>query len=338
MVRATRPTVRDIARHAGVSVATVSRVTHDDPRVAPETRDRVRASIDELGYYPSSLGRSLAAGQHSSVALVLPGLGGPYFAELVQGVESVVVEAGVTVHVLGTHLRPDSDADVRQLAMRTDGLLIGGGTVSRSLARDLASSLPVVLVADEVADLATVRTDNRRAAYDLTTHLLTVHHHRRLRFVGAFAGSPDSTARHEGFLAALADHGLAPVAEPLRHGLEAKYGAVAAREMVAEGSVPDAVVCANDELAIGLLATLPGLGVALPEQLAIVGFDDLSLAALAAPTLTTVHQPIFELGARAATMLLAARTRPRCEFVPLDPVDEVLPTDTVVRESCGCPP
>ena len=335
-----RPTVRDIARHAGVSVATVSRVTRDDPRVRPETRDRVQASIDSLGYTPSALGLSLAYQRHNTLGIILPGLGGPYFAELIQGVESVAVDAGIAVNVLGTHFRPDAPRAVRQLAMRTDGLVIQAGTVDDDLLTELASSLPVVLVAGTSDRFASVRTDGLTAERELTEHLIEVHGKRELRFVGDDEAAGDPAARYAGFRAALAAHGLTEAGPPMRLGLEPEFGARAARDLHAAGDVPEALVCANDELAFGLMATLPGLGYSIPRDVAITGFDDNSLAALASPTLTTVHQPTFELGATAAGLVLE---RPRegarsaqPPISPLAPVDRVLETRAVIRESCGC--
>lgn len=334
---AERPTVRDVARHAGVSVATVSRVSHNDPVVTHDTATRVLASMAELGYTPSVLGRSLAYQRYNTLGVVLPGLGGPYFAELIQGAESMAEAAGVAVNVLGTHLRPDATRAVEQLALRTDGLIIEGGTVHDDLLRKLAQRLPVVLVAGEHPDLLTIRTDGRTAAAELTRHLIEAHGHRRLRFIGTPEGSPDTTARYAGFRDELAAHGLTEHGPALRHGLESRYGAVAARQIHAEGHLPDALVCANDELAIGVLATLPGLGHAIPRDVAIVGFDDQDLAGLASPTLTTVHQPVFELGSTAAELVLAATRQRREVFTPLHPEDRVLSTRAVIRESCGCP-
>lgn len=336
MASSGRPTVRDIARHAGVSVATVSRVTRDDPKVAPATRERVQQSIDALGYTPSALGLSLAYQRHHTLGIVLPGLGGPYFAELVQGVESVAVAAGIAVNVLGTHFRPDAAQAVTQLAQRTDALVVQGGTVDQALLAEIAQSMPVVLVAGTSDHLATVRTDGHAGSREVTSHLVEVHGHRRLRFLGAPDGSPDPTARYHGFRAALEDHGLTEAGAPLRFGFEAKYGAIAARELDAEGDLPDALVCANDELAFGVLATLPGLGRSIPGEMAIVGFDDNSLAGLASPTLTTVHQPTFELGATAARIALEPTRDGAATTAPLPPDDRVLETRTVIRESCGC--
>jgi LacI family transcriptional regulator len=324
--RSGKPTIRDIAREAGVSVATVSRVTHDDPRVTLGTRDRVQEAIDRLGYRPSALGRALSYRRTNTLGIVLPGLGGPYFAQLIEGAESVAVERGVVINVLGTHLRPDAVAAVRQLAEHTDGIIVAGGTIPDEEIARLARTGRVVVVAGDAADVPWVRTDGRSAAAGLTSHLIDVHGHRRLRFVGEPQGSPDTTERYAGFREALAEHGLEEAGEPLHYGLDVPSGAVAARELHRVGELPDALVCANDELAIGLLATLPGLGHRIPADVAVTGFDDTALAELASPRLTTVHQPIAELGARAAAGALG-------DDIPLV---NLLDTTAVIRESCGC--
>ena len=328
----TRPTIRDIAREAGVSVATVSRVTHDDPRVVADTKQRVQDAIDRLGYRPSALGRALSYRRTNTLGIVLPGLGGPYFAQLIEGAESVAVQRGVVLTVIGTHLRPDAVAAVRQLAERTDGLIVAGGTLPEAEIARLARTGRVVVVAGDSELATSIVTDGRGAASELTSHLIEVHGYRRLRFVGEPAGSPDTAWRYDGFRDALAAHGLDEAGEPLHLGLDVRSGAVAARVLHDDATrpggapLPDALVCANDELAIGVLATLPGLGHRIPDDIAITGFDDQSLAEIASPRLTTVHQPIAELGARAAAGALG------------DALDHhtVLPTRLVVRESCGC--
>ncbi len=324
----TRPTIRDIAREAGVSVATVSRVTHDDPRVTGETKQRVQEAIDRLGYTPSSLGRALSYQRTNTLGIVLPGLGGPYFAALIEGAESVAIQRGVAINVLGTHLRPDAAASVRQLAERTDGLIIAGGTLPEQELERLAKISRIVLVAGESDTAPSVLTDGRAAAEELTRHLIEVHGHRRLQFVGEPAGSPDTTLRYAGFRDALAAHDLAEAGDPLHYGLDVRSGALAARQVHENGDLPDALVCANDELAIGLLATLPGLGHRIPADVAITGFDDQSLAEIASPRLTTVHQPVAELGAHAAAGALGDDLASRT----------VLETRLVIRESCGCAP
>lgn len=325
---AARPTIRDIAREAGVSVATVSRVTHDDPRVVADTKRRVQNAIDRLGYRPSALGRALSYQRTNTLGIVLPGLGGPYFAQLIEGAETVAVERGVVINVVGTHLRPDAVGAVRQLAERTDGLIVAGGTLPDAEVAELSRTGRVIVVAGEAEGTPTIVTDGRAAAAELTAHLADVHGYRRMRFVGEPSGSPDTAWRYRGFCDALAERGLTEAGEPMHLGLDVRSGAVAARMLHDADDLPDALVCANDELAIGMLATLPGLGHRIPADVAVTGFDDQSLAEIASPRLTTVHQPVAELGARAAAGALGDDIDPHT----------VLPTRLVVRESCGCPP
>lgn len=328
-----RATVRDIARHAGVSVATVSRVTRDDPRVTDETRARVKASIAALGYRPSPLGQSLAYGRFGIIGVVLPGLGGPYFAELIQGIDEICADQGVAINVLVTHLRRDVSGAVRDLADRTDGMIVYADGIDAEELRSLAERHRLVAVNSEPDGLARVHIDGRSASYALTEHLVAVHGYTSLRFLGAAKDSPDIAARYEGFSQALAAHGLQEAGAQLHFGLEQRYGALAAREL-AEGDLPRALVCANDELAMGVLAVLPGLGYRVPDDLAIVGFDDIPIAALASPALTTVHQPIRRLGTVAATLLLAAGED---DHASLAGRLVQLPTQLTIRQSCGCP-
>lgn len=329
-----RATVRDIARHAGVSVATVSRVTRDDPRVTDETRARVQASIEALEYRPSPLGQSLAYGRYGIIGVVLPGLGGPYFAELIQGIDEICADQGVAINVLATHLRRDAMVAVRDLAERTDGILVFADGLDGGQLKALAERHRIVVVNGEPDGLARVHVDGRSATFALTTHLVADHGYTSLRFLGAAVDSPDISARYEGFTQALAAHGLQEAAPLLHYGLEQRYGALAARELVARGDLPRALVCANDELAMGVLAVLPGLGYRVPDDLAIVGFDDIPIAGLASPALTTVHQPIRRLGLEAATLLLAAVEGDATSLT--DRLIE-LPTQLVIRQSCGCP-
>lgn len=328
-----RATVRDIARHAGVSVATVSRVTRNDHRVTDETRARVMASIAALDYRPSPLGQSLAYGRYGILGVMLPGLGGPYFAELIQGIDEICAEQGVAINLLATHLRADVAAAAWELAERTDGMIVvWNGIDSRELAA-MAQRHPIVGIAGGIPGLPHVHVDCRAASYALTEHLVVDHGYTSLRFLGVAVGSAEVAERHQGFAEALAAHGLREAGDVLQYGLELRYGALAARELVATGELPQALVCANDELAMGVLATLPGLGYRIPDDVAIVGFDDIPIAALASPTLTTVHQPIRQLGTEATRLVLAAIED---GVTSLADRSLLLPTQLMIRQSCGC--
>ncbi|SCF15076.1 transcriptional regulator, LacI family [Micromonospora viridifaciens] len=329
-----RLTVREIARLAGVSVATVSRVSNGTGQVSEETRRRVLRAIEEHGYRPHHLGRALAARRHGAVGLVFPGLSGPYFSELIQGFESEAVKSRTSVHILCTHLRADSDAEVIEMAHRVDGLAVLGGTVSPDTIEELAAMLPVVVLAgDGPAGVPAVRVDNAAAAAALTRHLLADHGLRRLEFVGDPSGSPDVTERWAGFRQAHRELSLPLPRAPIRVGLQQPDGVYAAEQVLRRLIPPQGVVCANDETALGMLVGVSGNGLRVPEDLVVTGFDDITMAALVTPPLTTVRQPVRELAARTARLLLqvAAGDAGRADS------GLVFPTELVIRGSCGCP-
>ncbi|MFG3701742.1 LacI family DNA-binding transcriptional regulator [Micromonospora sp. NPDC047620] len=327
-----RLTVREIARLAGVSVATVSRVSNGTGQVSEETRRRVLRAIEEHGYRPDHLGRALAARRHGAVGLVFPGLSGPYFSELIQGFESEAVKAKTSVHILCTHLRADSDAEVIEMAHRVDGLAVLGGTVSHDTIEELATMRPIVVLAgDGPAGVPAVRVDNAAATAALTRHLLVDHGLRRLEFVGDPNGSPDVTERWAGFRQAHRDLELPLPRAPIRVGLQQPDGVFAADQVLRRAIRPQGVVCANDETALGVLIGASGRGLRVPEDLVITGFDDIPMAALVTPPLTTVRQPVRELASQTARLLLQVAAG------SADHTSLLHPTELVIRGSCGCP-
>lgn len=329
-----RVTVREIARLAGVSVATVSRVSNGTGQVSEEMRRRVLEAIEKYGYRPDHLGRALAARRHGALGLVFPGLSGPYFTELIQGFESEAVPARASVHILCTHLREDSDDQVLEMARRVDGVAVVGGTISEPTLLRLAETVPVVVLAGRGPEtVPSVGVDNAPAMTKLTRHLLVDHGLRNVAFVGNPDGSPDVSQRWAGFQHAYQELDLAPPAEPLRLAMQQHDGVLAAERLLGgDAPAPQAVVCANDELALGVLVGALGRGLRVPEDLVITGFDDAPMAALVSPPLTTVRQPVRELAAEAARLILNAVDAPG-----VAPDSVVLPTEFVVRRSCGCP-
>jgi LacI family transcriptional regulator len=323
-----RLNVRQIAKLAGVSTATVSRVYRGVGAVSPQMRERVQAAIAEHNYRPSHLGEALANRRHGALGVVFPGLSGPYFAELIDGVESVAVEHRLSVHVIGTHLRGEAPDELIAMAHRVDGMAVHGGTVPAETLARLNELGPLVIIGDDPGQLPiTVRTDNA-AFRTLVDHLLDDHGRRSLAFVGNPDGSPDVTARWQSFLAAHDHAGVTPPADPIRVGLRQVDGVIAAEQVLA-GSY-DGVVCANDETAHGMLMAALGRGVSVPGDLVITGMDDVPLSALVRPALTTVSRPLTELGATAVRLLL---DRIAGRDVPAETVlDSVL----VRRASCGC--
>jgi LacI family transcriptional regulator len=320
-----KATIYQVAQLAGVSIATVSRALRDSELVTAQTRERVRQAAETLQFTPSRLGRSLAEGRHAANGIVFPDLVGPYYAEVVLGYEAAAAGFGSSVVILATHGRDDAASAVRDLAARVDGLTIMGQTVGDDVVLGLArTGLPLVLLArDPVPGVDTVRARNDRTARDLVEHLLT-HGHRTFVFLGHPVGAPDVAGRYQGVATALSKHGL-DVPEPVRlKGFDLESGREAAHEMLRRQK-PDTVICANDEVALGVLLAAEEQGV----ELAVTGWDDLLAARFAG--LTTVRQPMRDLGATAARWL-DQRIK---QDGPTPPKRRILPTQLVVRRSCG---
>jgi LacI family transcriptional regulator len=322
--RERRPvTIYEVAERAGVSIATVSRALRDSELVAAPTRRRVQQVAEELRFRPSRAGR----GQHAANGIVFPDLSGPYYAEVVLGYEEVVAKLGRSVLILATNGRPNAAEAVLELAGRVDGMVIMGRTVADEVVARIADTgLPLVLLARQPVGLIdTIMTDNEHSARDLAAHLLG-HGHRTFAFLGDPDESPDVAGRYAGFRQALTEARVdAP--DPTRCAFDVRAGHAAARDLLSR-TRPDAVVCANDEVALGALQAAEDLGLSVPGDVALTGWDDIMAARYT--RLTTVHQPMREFGAAAAR-----RLDDRIHGVATQARPDVLPTRLIVRASCG---
>lgn len=329
----TGATIYSVAAHAGVSIATVSRVLQRQAVVSDATRRKVLDAVDHLGYVPLGAARSLAVRQHEAHGLVLPELTGPYYAELLMGFETRAATLGQSVVVMLTGGRHDPAGAVRALAARVDGLaVLGPSAVPPDVARALHGRKPVVVVAGKPGDgFEVVATENTHTAEQLTGHVLD-HGRRSLLFVGDPVGTPDIADRYAGFVAAHGARGLR-AADPVRIPYREREGAALADRILAGELAPDALVCANDELAVAVMAGLQDAGRDVPGEVAVVGWDDVMVARYVRPRLTTVRQPVRELGE-----LAAQRLHDRVAGAEMQPRPLVLPTQVVIRSSCGCLP
>lgn len=320
-------TIRDVAQHAGVSIATVSRVLRGTATVAPQTRDRVTAAVDELRFTPSQLGRQLAERRHAANGIVFPDLSGPYFAEVVLGYEAVAAELGRSVLILSTHGREAAPALVEQMAGRCDGLVVLGRTVTDEVVERLTDrGIPLVLLARPPAGRCdSVNAENEQSAAALARHLLE-QGARRLLFVGDPGESSDVAERWQGLAGPVAEAGAELSIDPADGFGEEAGTAAVTRLLAGSDGLPDALVCANDELALGAMTALKERGVDVPGQVMVTGWDDVMAARYAG--LTTVRQPMRELGGTAARLLdeliSGSRTEPR---------HDLLPTELIVRTS-----
>lgn len=323
-------TIYDVARRAGVSTATVSRAFASSERVAPATRQRVLAAAEELRWRPNPLARGLAGAGGCALGVVFPDLLGAYQCEVLIGFESRAVELDCSVLVLSTHGRLRSDELVRDLVTRVEGLVVMDRTVSDDHVALLErKGTPIVLLAREpVGPIPAVRTENVSAARTVTAHLLQ-HGHESVAFLGDPESGPDLSERWEGFLQAHAEVGRRPPDKPFPCQLIEDEALPAAGELLAARRRPSAVFCGNDDVALAVYGVARELGLDVPADVAVTGWDDVPVAQWLSPGLTTVRQPIRELGRRAAELLTD-----RLDGRPV--TSQTLPTTFIRRSSCGC--
>ncbi len=328
-------TIKDVAREAGVSIATVSRVFNDSELVSEETRDLVRAVATRLQYWPNGLARSLITARTHAIGVLLPDLHGEFFSEVIRGVDLAARREGL--HVLVSSSHSDTQALVaalRSMRGRIDGLIVMAPDVDAPNAiRASGGSCPIVLLdpGQEVEDIDTIAIANFEGARAVVEHFVGLGH-RRIATVTGPGRNIDARQRLAGYRSALRDHGLEldPALE-IPGDFTEPSGYEAAAELLRLDPRPTAVFVGNDHMAVGVLGALSDAGVAVPHDLAVAGFDDIPLARYLTPPLTTVHADAFQLGERALHRLLQRGRSSR----PDDHVHELLPTTLVVRSSCG---
>lgn len=336
-------TMADVARTAGVSVATVSHVLNDTRPVLPHTRQAVLNAIDELGYTPNSLARSLVTSRTRSIGLAVSAISNPYFTEILQGVETEALRHGYSLLIADPHDDPAHERKVVQLLheRRVDGMIIApSAQPSELLAYLRRHQVPAVFL-DRLVDLPpdgdAPRFDQICAESTEPTALLVTHlaglGHRRIALVAGRPGLSTTAERITGYRHGLAASGLPYDERLLVHGHSESAGAErATTELLSLGSRPTALVTANNAMTIGALRALRAHGLSVPADIALCCFDDFAWADLFTPRLTAIAQPSRDIGARAVGVLLdrlAAPDRPART--------ERLPCAFVHRTSCGCP-
>lgn len=306
-------TIRDVAREAGVSVATVSRVFNHEDKVSPKTADRVRSVADEMGYEPNPTAQSLSHGRTHAMGVVLPAPHGEFFSEVMRGIDDVAQASEYHLLISSSHYSlEEGEAALRALRGRVDGLLVmtthvDAGTM---LARR-APDVPVVLMNSVVdrLDCDVFYIENREGAHMATSHLVERGGERFAVILGP-TESYDVRERREGFREALQAGGIDPDAAAEVQGDFTQDSGYAAGEAILEmDPLPDAVFSCNDYMAIGAMSALQKAGVQIPEDLAIAGFDDIPSARYASPPLTTVQVPVYDLGRAAAQRLVSHMRR-----------------------------
>jgi LacI family transcriptional regulator len=333
---ANRVTMSDVARQAGVSLMTVSRVINHKGDVSSETRQRILEIISSLGYRPSAIARSLATRETCTIGLVIPDITNPFFADITRGVEHLAYSRGYQVFLCNSEEDTQRELAVIQSLeeKRVDGLILCSSRLDEEKLGNVVANLPAVVLInrrlhktdEDVFD--SVILNDERGGWLATHHLIQTGHER----IGFLAGPPASysgAGRRKGYLTALQQADLSPVESWISNCQPSVDGGYkATHDMLALFPQLTGLFCFNDLVAVGALQACEELGRRVPEDLAIVGHDDIPLAALVSPALTTCRVPRYELGATAVNALFE-----RFQDCPGGCQQDVLEPELIIRKS-----
>ncbi len=330
------PTITDVAQLAGVSIATVSRVLNASTPVVEETAQRVRTAVDELQFVPRTAARMLASRKTNTIGLLFSEIRGAFFAHLLHGIESQLRAAGYELLIYSTQ----SDHPIKRKPLgehNTDGLLVFTASLEKEELRRLNKiNFPLVLMHQtppEGMNIPVITIENKDGAELLVSHLIEKHGRRRIVFLQGPEGHEDSQWRERGYRDALESHGIPFDPELVVSGeFDEEQAFAAMQKLLLDGIDFDAVFSGDDDAAIGVYRALKMTNRIIPDDVAVVGFDDVQFSRYISPALTTVRAPIEEVGREAVRQLIRLLNGEQAQSLVL------MRTELVIRESCGCGP
>jgi DNA-binding LacI/PurR family transcriptional regulator len=327
------PTIADVARHAGVSIATVSRVLNATTPVQAEKADRVRIAMDELQFVPRHAARVLASKRTHTIGLVMSEISGAFFPPLLKGIEAEAHEAGYDLLIHSTQKEGPTRRPLGE--HNTDGLLVFTDSLDhRELHRLHNMNFPIVLLHQAPPDslnIPVVTVENKDGAVMLVNHLIELHGRRQIVFLRGPEGHEDSVWRERGYREALEAHNIEIKPELIASGQFDEDEAFAAVQKLLQAGIEfDAIFAGDDDSAIGAMRALKTAERFVPQDVAVVGFDDVPFARYLSPALTTVRAPIEEIGREAVRQLVRLINGDQAQALTL------MRTELVIRESCGC--
>ncbi|PYZ94183.1 LacI family transcriptional regulator [Salipaludibacillus keqinensis] len=329
-------TIKDVAKHAGVSIATVSRIVNNQPGFGKKTKEKVLKSIEELGYTPNAIARGLVGRETRTIGVLLPKVSGLFASKLLEGIETTARKEGYSVFVCHTDSKEDrSIQDLQVLKEKqVDGMIYASDQLSLAQGQLLeAMTCPIVFVSTQslTHPFPYVKVDDYQAAYDGTSYLLTKGH-EQIAFIGGeqddlIAGKP----RDKGFRQAMKDHGM-PINEALMVYGDFRFqsGKKGLRQLLAAKTPFSAVFASSDEMAVGVLSEAYDKGISVPKDLAVLGYDNTMAAEMAIPPLTTIAQPLDDMGKQAVTLLLTIRENRGKAISNIEAEHEIVERKTVL--------
>jgi LacI family transcriptional regulator len=335
-----QPTILDVAEKAGVSIATVSRVINGTSPVANETTQRVQDAIRELAFVPRAAARVLASRRTETLGLLLPEIGSAFYSPLLRGIEAEAQATGYDLLIHATSHIPHASTPVAHRPLgehNTDGLIVFTQSIDeKELSRLHSISFPTVLLYQtppSSLNIPSVTIENKSGARMIVEHLIQVHNCRRIAFLRGPEGNEDSEWRERGYREALDSHGI-PFDPTLVTvgGFNEEEAQAAVQELLNDDVEFEAVFGGDDDTAAGVISALTKVGKRVPQDVAVVGFDDLPIAHYLRPTLSTVRAPIEQVGREGVRQLVSLIRGQQAEALVM------MRTELVIRESCGCTP
>jgi LacI family transcriptional regulator len=327
-------TIYDVAREAGVSMATVSRVVNNNPNVKPQTRKKVFEAIERLGYRPNAVARGLASKKTTTVGVVIPDISNAIFAEVARGIEDIATMYRYNIILCNADKKKDKEISVINtlLEKQVDGLLFMGGVVTQEhIEAFRTSSVPIVLCAttDNNNTIPAVDINHEEAAFD-AVRLLIEHGHRNIGMISGTLQDPaNGYARYQGYKKALEQANIPLREDYVRVGnYRYESGIEAMKYFLSLPERPTAIFSATDEMAIGAIHTIQDAGLNVPEDISVISVDNSRMASMVRPLLTTVAQPMYDIGAVSMRLLTKLMNKENIEQAKF-----VLPHEIIVRKS-----
>jgi LacI family transcriptional regulator len=328
------PTIADVAQLAGVSIATVSRVLNTSAPVVEETAQRVRAAVDELQFVPRTAARVLAGRKTNTIGLLFSEISGAFFAHLLKGVEAQLRSAGYELLIYSTQ----NEHPIKRKPLgehNTDGLLVFTASLEQEELQRLNNiNFPLVLMHQTPPaglNIPVITIENKDGAEILVSHLIEKHGRRRIVFLQGPDGHEDSYWRERGYREALESHGIPFDPSLVASGeFNEEQAFIAMQQLLMDGADFDAVFSGDDDAAIGVYRALKMANRIIPDDVAVVGFDDVQFSRYISPALTTIRAPIEEVGREAVRQLIHLLNGEQAQSLTL------MRTELVIRNSCGC--
>ncbi|MFC4022502.1 catabolite control protein A [Oceanobacillus longus] len=301
-------TIYDVAREANVSMATVSRVVNGNPNVKPTTRKKVLATIERLGYRPNAVARGLASKKTTTVGAIIPDISNIFFSELARGIEDIATMYKYNIILSSSDQNKDKELQLinTMLEKQVDGILFMGGNITDEHTHQFkTSSVPIVLAStyDPTDTIPTVNIDYELAAYEATKHLIEKGH-KQPALVASKTNTSVNVLKYNGYIRALKESNIEVNEDLIIKGVYAyQTGLTAVEELLALDEKPTAVFVTYDEIALGVIHGAQDMGLNVPDDLEVFGFDNTRLATMVRPTLTTIVQPTYDIGAVAMRLL-----------------------------------